>query len=198
MDEPMNNLENACPICGASDNGPDARYCESCGSKIGTALIKPIPPPNPCELGKVIAERFSVTSLLWTAPTYNAYSATAQDSPGAEYTIIERRLTNGDPMAGLLPVGPEQTSAQSRVSGSLEEAAAAFERFGLYKPFEHAVEGETSYIVFEQIQGQAVAHMDQTDEKTARAIGVQLCDAGGAVSPQRMGLQRIRALWNRR
>ena len=176
MDETMNNLENACPICGASDNGPDARYCESCGSKIGTALIKPMPPPNPCELGKVIAERFSVTSLLWTAPTYNAYSATAQDSPGAEYTIIERRLTNGDPMAGLLPIGPEQTSAQSRVSGSLEEAAAAFERFGLYKPFEHAVEGETSYIVFEQIQGQAVAHMDQADEKTARAIGVQLCE----------------------
>src|SRR6185503_19344370 len=176
MDETMNNLENACPICGASDNGPDARYCESCGSKIGTALIKPIPPPNPCELGKVIAERFSITSLLWTAPTYNAYSATAQDSPGAEYTIIERRLTSGDPMSGLLPVGPEQTSAQSRVSGSLEEAAAAFERFGLYKPFEHAVEGETSYIVFEQIQGQAVAHMDQADEKTARAIGVQLCE----------------------
>ena len=133
MDETMNNLENACPICGASDNEPDARYCESCGSKIGTALIKPIPPPNPCELGKVIAERFTVTSLLWTAPTYNAYSAIAQDSPGAEYTIIERRLTNGDPLAGLSPVGPEQTSAQSRVSGSLEEAAAAFERFGLYQ-----------------------------------------------------------------
>src|ERR1044072_7335208 len=131
MDETMNNLENACPICGASDNGPDARYCESCGSKIGTVLIKPMPPPNPCELGKVIAERFAITSLLWSAQTYNAYSATAQDSPGAEYTIIERRLTNGDPMAGLLPIGPEQTSAQSRVSGSLEEGGAEVERLGI-------------------------------------------------------------------
>src|ERR1044072_5001757 len=119
MDEPMNNIENACPICGASDNGPDARYCESCGSKIGTALIKPIPPPNPCELGKVIAGRFTVKSLLWTAPTYNAYLATAQDPPDTEYTIIELRLTNGDPLEGISPV----SAAQSRVSGSLEEAA---------------------------------------------------------------------------
>ncbi|HKP86733.1 MAG TPA: Stp1/IreP family PP2C-type Ser/Thr phosphatase [Blastocatellia bacterium] len=170
----MNNLENACPICGASDNGPDARYCESCGSKLQTALIKPIPPPAPCEPGKVIGGRYAITSLLWTAPTYNAYAATEQDTD-ARYTIIERRLANDDPLAGLSPVTPAQTDAPTRTSGSLEEAAAAFERFGLFKPFEHAVEGENIYMVFEPFQGQAIVHMDQTDEKMARQIGVQLC-----------------------
>jgi serine/threonine protein phosphatase PrpC len=175
MEEPMNNLENACPICGASDNEPDARYCESCGSKLQTALVKPLPPPAPGELGKIVAGRFAIASLLWTAPTYNAYSATAQDS-GAQCTIIERRLTNDDPLAGLSPVGQAQPNMEGRASGSLEEAAAAFERFGLFKPFERAVEGESSYIVFEQIQGQAVAHMDQIDEKMARQLGIQLCE----------------------
>ncbi|HEX8183157.1 MAG TPA: Stp1/IreP family PP2C-type Ser/Thr phosphatase [Blastocatellia bacterium] len=139
----------------------------------------PSPPPTPCQPGKTIAGRFIVQSLLWTAPTYNAYAATAQGVPASSYTIIERRLTEDDPLAGLSPVNPsssgQASGAQGKVSGSLEEAAAAFERFGLFKPFEHMVEGETVYIVFEQFQGQAIAHMDQCDEKVARALGIQLC-----------------------
>ncbi|HEX8088252.1 MAG TPA: Stp1/IreP family PP2C-type Ser/Thr phosphatase [Blastocatellia bacterium] len=144
----------------------------------------PSPPPPPCQPGKTIAGRFTVQSLLWTAPTYNAYAATAQaataeDAPPSSYTIIERRLTENDPLAGLSPINSSSANqpgaAQGKVSGSLEDAAAAFERFGLFKPFEHMVEGETVYIVFEQFQGQAIAHMDQSDEKAARAIGIQLC-----------------------
>jgi serine/threonine protein phosphatase PrpC len=179
MEEPLNNLEDACPNCGASDNEPDARFCQACGSRLGAILIMPSPPPTPCQPGKTIAGRFTVQSLLWTAPTYNAYAATAQDGPASSYTIIERRLTENDPLAGLSPIAPSSenqvSAAQGKVSGSLEDAAAAFERFGLFKPFEHTVEGDTVYIVFEQFQGQAIAHMDQTDEKVARAIGIQLC-----------------------
>jgi serine/threonine protein phosphatase PrpC len=135
----------------------------------------PVHPPSPAEQGKIVASRFKIQSLLWTAPTYNAYSATALDASGAAYTIIERRLTDDDSFAGLSPVNAAEGNPASRTSGSLEEAGAAFERFGLFKPFEHAVEGEVSYIVFEEIHGQAVAHMDQVDEKVARAIGIQLC-----------------------
>jgi serine/threonine protein phosphatase PrpC len=178
MDEQLDDLENACPNCGASDNEPDARFCQTCGSKLGATLIMPSPPPPACQPGKTIAERFTVQSLLWTAPTYNAYAATSQDAGASSYTIIERRLIENDPLAGLSPVNPSSTGqlgAQGKVSGSLEEAAAAFERFGLFKPFEHTVEGDTVYIVFEQFHGQAIAHMDQCDEKVARAIGIQLC-----------------------
>lgn len=184
MSEPMNNLEGACPNCGAGDNEPDARFCQACGSKLGVTLIMPSPPPPPCQPGKTIAGRFTVQSLLWTAPTYNAYAATAQaaageDAPRPSYTIIERRLTENDPLAGLSPINASSDNrpgaTQGKVSGSLEDAAAAFERFGLFKPFEHTVEGGTVYIVFEQFQGQAIAHMDQSDEKAARAIGIQLC-----------------------
>lgn len=175
MDEPTRNIENACAACGATDNEPGARFCQVCGAKLGAPLITPIPPPPPAEAGKVIASRFRIQSLLWTAPTYNAYSATATDAADTAYTIIERRLSDDDSLAQLSPVNAAAGGGANRTSGSLEEAGAAFERFGLFKPFEHAVEGEASYIVFEEIHGQAVAHMDQVDEKTARAIGVQLC-----------------------
>jgi protein phosphatase len=127
-----------------------------------------MPPPAPADQGKVVAGRFTLKSLLWTAPTYNAYSAT--DSSGSLFTIIERRFTPDDPLAGLSPLNQE-----GRVSGSLEEAAPAFERFGLYKPVEHAVESTASYIVFEHLQGQAIAHLDQMDEKSVRDVGLQLC-----------------------
>jgi len=64
---------------------------------------------------------------------------------------------------------------QGKVSGSLEDAAPAFERFGLLKPIEHSIEGDDVYIVLEHINGQAIAHFDQIEEKDARAIGLQLC-----------------------
>jgi serine/threonine protein phosphatase PrpC len=179
MEMPLRDLENVCPNCGASDNEADARFCQTCGAKLGSTLIQPLPPPEPCEAGKVVAERFKIQSLLWTAPTYNAYSATSLAEEAApSYTIIEQRLnglllelTEISPPSGL----EGQESAHGKVSGSLEDAAAAFERFGIFKPIEHASEGDNLYIVFEQVQGQALAHLDQTDEKEARAIGLQLC-----------------------
>ena len=177
MDEKLRQLHSPCPSCGAVDNDPDATFCEACGWKLGSVLVQPLPPPEPCEPGKPIASRFAVKSLLWTAPTYNAYEAVTLGSPETFHTIIEQRLTVGDPLAGLSPVGvsPGGSDAQPRVSGSLEDAAAAFERFGLFKPVEHAIDGENRYIVFEHIRGQVMAHLDQTDEKEARAVGLQLC-----------------------
>jgi serine/threonine protein phosphatase PrpC len=177
MDEKLRQLDSPCPSCGAADNDPDATFCEACGWKLGAALVQPLQPPEPCEPGKPIASRFTVRSLLWTAPTYNAYEAVTLGSPETFHTIIEQRLTPGDPLAGLSPVGVSLngSDARPRVSGSLEDAAAAFERFGLFKPVEHAIDGENRYIVFEHIKGQVVAHLDQVDEKEARAVGLQLC-----------------------
>ena len=91
----------------------------------------------------------------------------------------------GTPVAGLR--GDEHASSTtSRLrsinialntgagSGSLKKQRA-FERFGLFKPVEQAIEGENVYLVFEQIQGQAIAHLEQIGEKEARSIGLQLC-----------------------
>ena len=105
MDEKLRQLESPCPSCGAVDNDPDATFCEACGWKLGARLVQPLPPPEPCDPGKAIASRFTVKSLLWTAPTYNAYEAVTLGSPETFHTIIEQRLTTGDPLAGLSPVG---------------------------------------------------------------------------------------------
>ncbi len=179
MKEPLRDLEDVCPNCGASENESDARFCQTCGSKLGSTLILAPQPPAPCEPGKVIAERFKIESLLWTAPTYNAYSAVTESDNQSKHTIIEQRLVLEDPLRNLSPISQSQStesaSSPAKQSGNLEEAAAAFERFGIVKPIEHAVEGDNLYIVFEQVHGQPMAHLDQTDEKEARAIGMQLC-----------------------
>lgn len=172
----MRDLQSACPNCGAADNMSDAQFCQTCGSKMGSGLIPSPAPPTPCEAGKVVAGRFTIESLLWTAPTYNAYSARSEEST-AYYTILEQQPGFESPLSRISesPSSEPEGSARGKVSGALEEAGAAFEQFGLIKPVEHAVEGEKVYIVFEQILGQAIAHLDQTDEKEARAIGLQLC-----------------------
>jgi serine/threonine protein phosphatase PrpC len=179
MEERIGNLDDVCPNCGNSGNEAGSSFCQTCGVRLGSSLTPPPPPPNLCEAGRVIAGRFRIESLLWTAPTYNAYSAGATGSPETLYTIIEQ-LAQDDPLAELSPLGAagagELADDSLKVSGSLEEAAAAFERFGIFKPIEHTVEGENLYIVFEQIQGQALAHLDQTGEKDARQIGLLLCD----------------------
>jgi serine/threonine protein phosphatase PrpC len=176
MEEPLKDLGNVCANCGAGDNEADSRFCQTCGSKLDTALVQPVPPPPPCEPGRVVAGRFVIQSLLWTAPTYNAYSATSKEPGSPSYSIIEKRLAINDPLAELSPVSQSSDSeSPGRVSGSLEEAGAAFERFGLFKPVEHAVEGDSIYIVFEEFQGQAFTHLDQLGEKEAREIGLQLC-----------------------
>jgi len=172
MNDPRRDLEGACPNCGSADNEHDAAFCQACGAKLHSSLVSPLPPPAPCEPGKALAGRFVVQSLFWTSPTYNAYEVTSAGASAARYTVIEQQMTLVDPLAGVSPVS---TAPAGKVSGSLEDAAAGFERFGLFKPVEHAVEGEQVYIVFERIQGQTVAHLDQTDEKEARAIGIELC-----------------------
>src|SRR5690349_6127538 len=140
MEKNSEHLEQACPNCGSADSEPDATFCQTCGAKLDSALLTPPAPPRACEPGKTIAGRFTVKSLLWTAPTYNAYEAFVQGDPSARHTIIEQRLSYEDPLAGVSPVTPEG-GTEGKISGSLEGAAPAFERFGLFKPIEHAIEG---------------------------------------------------------
>jgi serine/threonine protein phosphatase PrpC len=176
MEEPLSHLDNSCPNCGGGENEPDARFCQTCGSKLGSALIASSSPPAPAERGSTIGGRFIIEATQWSAPTYNAYSATLKDSTETAYTIIEQQLALGDPLSGLSDISDSVSGpAAHRVSGGLEEAAPAFERFGLFKPIEHALEGNNIYVVFERIEGLPVAHMDQTSEKEALVLGVQLC-----------------------
>src|SRR5688572_24856909 len=139
MDDKPRHVEEICPSCGASDSEPDATFCQTCGSKLDSALVRPPAPPPACEAGKTIAGRFTVQSLLWTAPTYNAYDAVGPGSQSTHHTIIEQRLSPNDPFADVLPMTPTG-GLQGKVSGSLEDAAPAFERFGLFKPIEHSIE----------------------------------------------------------
>src|SRR2546425_9719781 len=103
MERKPGHLSEACPNCGSADSEPDATFCQTCGSKLDSELLQPPAPPRPCEPGKTIAGRFTVESLLWTAPTYNAYEAVAQGSSSTRHTIIEQRLSFEDPLAGVSP-----------------------------------------------------------------------------------------------
>ena len=174
MKEETRGSEDACLNCGSAENEPDATFCQSCGLKLGSSLLNPPAAPEPGEPGKIIGGRFVLQSLLWTAPTYNAYEAIVQGSASAHHTIIEQRVSSDNRIASASPVMPPSGS-QGRVSGSLEEAAPAFERFGLFTPVEQLTDADRVYVVLEHIRGRAIAHFDQTDEKEARAIGLHLC-----------------------
>lgn len=166
---------NECVNCSADDNEVDARFCQTCGMKLGSSLINPPVPPAPREVGTKIDHRFIIDALLWTAPTYNAYSAFAMDDNTAKVTIIEQ-LGEVDS-----PQGEQATGRGKRlVSGSLENAAPIFERLGLLQPIEQLNEAGNLYTIFEPLQGQALAHYDQLEEKEVRAIGLQLCDLAEA------------------
>lgn len=178
MDDVSGNLENLCPNCGADENDLGSAYCEACGCRLGSSLLQPPPPPTTLAPGAIVAGRFKVNSLLWTAQTYNAYSGVSTDSPDSPVTIVEQLSEYGDPLAALWRT-TDQISDDGAGSGSLTgdpaRRAAAFERFGILSPFEHAVEGDNLYILFEEVHGQPLAHLDQTSEKEARNIGLQLC-----------------------
>lgn len=173
MEDKTVQQQDACPNCAAVDNETDATFCQSCGARLDSPLLWPPAAPRACEAGKTIAGRFVVQSLLWSGPTYNAYEA-IRSSTSSRHTIIERRpgLTAQE---GEAPQATPAGESRPKVSGSLEEAAPAFERFGLIKPIEQAIEGDQSYVVLEHIQGQALAHLDQINEKEACDIGLQLC-----------------------
>src|SRR5262249_41636723 len=104
MNEPLRDLEEACPNCGSADNEEDATFCQACGARLGSALVPPQPPPEACEQGKVIADRFVVQSLLWSSPTYNAYDATVTGAAGAKNKIFEQQLTHQKPHAPVSPL----------------------------------------------------------------------------------------------
>jgi len=169
MDEETAHSQEPCPNCGAVDNEADATFCQTCGTHLDSALGQPPAAPKPSEAGTTIVGRFVVRSLLWTAPTYNSYDA-VESSTSSRHTIIEQRLDSGDRQSGEL-----RSTPAIELHGSLENAAPAFERFGLIKPIEQGLEGDCSYVVLEQIRGQVIANLDQLNEKEARDVGLQLC-----------------------
>lgn len=173
MEEKTVHPPDGCPNCGAADSESDATFCQTCGARLDSPLFLAPEPPRPCEPGKTIAGRFVVQSLLWTAPTYNAYDA-IRSSNSSRHTMIEQRLGLNDQETVSSRATPAGES-RSGLSGSLEEAAPAFERFGLFKPIEQAMDGGLSYVVLEPIRGQVFAHLDQINEKEAREVGLQLC-----------------------
>src|SRR5215471_14836498 len=102
MADSLNRVRNVCPNCGAEEIEREARFCQACGCRTGSSLIAPPPAPVPRVWPASLGSRFVVNSLLWTAPTYNAYTASAAESGGgASYTLIERPLSLGDPFASL-------------------------------------------------------------------------------------------------
>jgi serine/threonine protein phosphatase PrpC len=169
MNKAMN--QNICLNCAADDNEVDARFCQTCGMKLTAKLLAPPVPPLPCEVGTKIDHKFIIDALLWTAPTYNAYSAHSAIEPQIHYTLIEQS-TDID----YIQDETTKRTAKRLVSGSLENAAPVFERLGLIKPVEQLSENGRVFTVFEQIHGQAIAHFDQMEEKEVRAIGLQLCE----------------------
>lgn len=174
MDESLNRAEDLCPNCGSEENEPAATYCEDCGCRLDSGLVPPPPPPAPLEPGAIVAERFEIESLLWAAPTYNAYSAFSSEPTRPSVTIVEQRSDYGDPLAGLWRA-TDQASEEGSAEGDAARRAAAFERFGILSPFEHTVERDNLYILFGQIEGQPLAQLEQISEKEARSIGLQLC-----------------------
>ncbi len=173
----MNNAmsSNICLNCAADDNEVDARFCQTCGMKLSSKLIGSPVPPLPCDVGTKIDHKFIIDALLWTAPTYNAYSAFSAVDHNSQFTIIEQgsEMDSGQDAAMKKP-------AKRLVSESLESAAPIFEKLGLSKPIEQIFEDGRVFTIFNQIRGQAIAHFDQMEEKEVRAIGLHLCDLADA------------------
>jgi serine/threonine protein phosphatase PrpC len=161
--------------CAAEDNEVDARFCQTCGMKLSSKLLSPPSSPVPCEVGTKIDHKYIIDALLWTAPTYNAYSAISALDHQSRFTLIEQG-------SGIDSAQEAATKRPGRrlVSESLENAAPIFERLGLSIPVEQLIENGRVFTVFRQIQGQAVAHFDQMEEKEVRAIGLHLCDLAEA------------------
>src|SRR5215471_4382925 len=102
MADSLNRVRNVCPNCGAEEIEREARFCQACGCRTGSSLLTPPSAPVPRVWPASLGSRFVVNSLLWTAPTYNAYLASAAESGGDTlYTLIERPLSLGDPFASL-------------------------------------------------------------------------------------------------
>ncbi len=176
MNEALSQAENLCPNCGAG-NEADATFCQGCGLRIDSNVSITSPLTRPLPSSTVIADRFRIKSLLWSAPTYNAYSACLPDAGDPIYTVLERPVSLGDPFSGVLGDigGPDGKGTKAKLDVVMKEAKAALDRFGILKPEERVVQDEKVYVVFNQIQGQPLAHLDQLGEKEVREIALKLC-----------------------
>jgi serine/threonine protein phosphatase PrpC len=158
----------------------------ACGCKLGSSLVLPPAPPKPRMLPDTVSGRFVINALLWTAPTYNAYSVGLIDGRLGSCTVMEQPLTLGDPFARVFEMTGEKEVSTAGLyktlktqlprSNGVQVSSTGFERFGLVKPIDYGVESECAYIVFDQIHGLPIAHLDQMGEKEARSVGLQLCE----------------------
>jgi serine/threonine protein phosphatase PrpC len=183
MDERLSRADGACPNCGTEEIERDAYFCQACGCNLDSKLIAPPPLLATREIGSVIAGRYTIKSLLWTAPTYNAYAIASTDQPANGLTLIDTALLEDSPagieeyLIGSVAGSDEApTKEMQQKRPSRESGAADSKRHSAVSLIEEIRDGGARSLVFEEIQGQPIIHLDQTGEKETRAIGLQLCE----------------------
>src|SRR5580693_1662863 len=90
MNEASSKSGAFCPNCGCEENEPEARFCMGCGCRLGSDLLAPPIPPKPQHQQGFSRGDYIFSSLLWTAPTYNAYCAVKADDLNRQFTVIEQ------------------------------------------------------------------------------------------------------------
>ncbi|HEY6332356.1 MAG TPA: Stp1/IreP family PP2C-type Ser/Thr phosphatase [Blastocatellia bacterium] len=125
-------------------------------------------------------------SLLWTAPSYSAYSASRIDDPKANLTIFEmgllaemqKYLSQDCPF----PTDDDVTVAEVRSTVTVDENATtapervAFDYMGLLRPTECVSASDRLLVAFSKLHGLPIAQLDQMAEKEALQFGIRLCN----------------------
>jgi serine/threonine protein phosphatase PrpC len=183
MSEASSRSETLCPNCGHDQNEVDGVFCIGCGCRLGSGLLPPPTPPKPQPQKDHRAGAYVLNSFLWTAPTYNAYAASKIDDPNACFTVIElakcsfsRNYPLASSSSGSQPA--VRTGPKDRDKTSAETVTAdrpGFNVLGPLLPTEIVQEEDRVLVIFNNVQGQPIAHLDQMGEKEALQVGIQLC-----------------------
>jgi PPM family protein phosphatase len=181
MSEASSRSEPLCPNCGHDQNEVDGVFCIGCGCRLGSGLLAQPTPPKPQHQKDHRAGPYVLNSFLWTAPTYNAYAASKIDDPNARFTVIEVAELNSNESYPLDSTGsgsqPAIRSGSPDINGEAVTAPdrPGFDVLGPSRPMEVIQEEDRILVVFNNVQGQPLAHLDQMGEKEALQVGIQLC-----------------------
>ncbi|HUK88768.1 MAG TPA: Stp1/IreP family PP2C-type Ser/Thr phosphatase [Blastocatellia bacterium] len=198
MNDASSRSHALCPNCGYDQNEDDAIFCLGCGSRLGSELLPPPAPPKPHADGEYRTGSYVLDALLWTAPTYNAYSGFRIEDANTSYTIIERAkiadnvnyptasLSSPTSDAANQPAKPDKAKKNRADDTVTEPDRPSFDLLGLLRPMDFVTSDDHTLVAFRKVQGQPIAHVDQMGEKEALQIGVQLCNL--ADSLHRAGL----------
>lgn len=162
-----------CQNCLSTDNESGAKYCMTCGERLGSSLTLPPEPRPGINLPAHISPEVCLNSVLWSAATYTAYAATRSGTGPSSCLVIQRSKSLPDPLSKLL-AGSD--SAESDKSAKFADIAEAFEKFGLLRPSERISAPESTFLMYDDIHVQPLAYLDQMSEKETRSVGLQLCE----------------------